>query len=139
MPGLEAQVFIFDQARTDRYRELAVKTVQAVGFSPVVFDKVGLADRTLVEEGDNVRALISGLGARNTTGFSYEVPALPLLREAARRKIPIALLSGRPDAGKLINSATGDILLPLHPYEEIAPTLHKWLGNLMAEPARVQA
>ena len=83
----EFKVVIFDDAKTDIYRERAAESVREAEGVPYVFDQVKPAWDSLQSP---VTALVTGLGTRESgVSFSYQSPARPLLLEASRQSIPV--------------------------------------------------
>jgi len=134
----QPKVVIFDDFISgDRfpYRDCAAEAATEAGWIPRVFGTVRPAERYLDIAGEDVRAVVSSLGRKENGTFTFQFPAMPLLHLAKTLRKPIALLSGHSNAERYINPGTSDIVVPKHPYEQIAPALSQWFSQLMSEPA----
>jgi hypothetical protein len=126
------RVVIYDDIPTP-YRDQAALVAQGAGWIPQEFEEVYAAQRRIGLGG--IGAVISALGSREAgvrLGFSY--PAEPLVRQAGRLGIPVALVSDKRNAQHYIDKAPGSsIVVPKQPEERFTPILRTWFASLVAE------
>lgn len=132
------QVVIFDDVPTP-FRNQAAEIAQGAGWIPQEFEEVYASQRRLGLGG--IGAVISTLGSREAgVRLGFTQPAEPLLRQAGRLGIPIALISSKRNAQHYIDGAPeASIVIPKQPVERFAPVLRTWFASLMAEEGAPQA
>jgi hypothetical protein len=132
------RVIIFDDYQEDDgsfpARDAAAQAVQETDFAPVVFEAARPA-LELLDEANDIEAIVTSLGREMGEGYESNYPGLLLIRSATKNLKPVALLSNHPNAPKYIRSNPNSIVIPIRPYEQIAPSLHKWFMRLIPEPS----
>jgi hypothetical protein len=126
------RVVIFDNLATP-FRERADTVAWGAGWQPEEFEEVYAAQRRIGLGG--ISAVISTLGSGKAgVRKDFDYPAEPLIKQAGRLRIPVALISDAPNARHMMGKAfDSGIVVPEQPIERFNPLLRNWLTGLALE------